>query len=65
MQDVGTLRPWCGEALAVFGEILRYQSDEFFETANFRIVITDEAKAGVFTVTAYGHPDVTKEEGAD
>lgn len=62
MQNVGTFLSWCGEALAVFGEVLRYQGDEFFETANFSIGITDEAKADAFTLTAFGQPGVTKEE---
>lgn len=51
------------EALAVFGEILRYQGKEFFETGKFSVIVTDEAKAGVFTLTASIQLDTTGEGG--
>lgn len=52
------------EALAVLGEILRYQGEEFFETGKFSVIVTDEARAGVVTLTASVQLDATVEEGA-
>ena len=41
-----------GEGLAIFGEILRYQGDEFWKTGKFSLVVTDEARRSVVTLTA-------------
>jgi len=40
------------EALAVLGEILRYQGDAFFETGAFSVTVTDENRAEVVKLTA-------------
>jgi len=40
------------EALAVFGEILRYQGDEFWETGKFSVIVTDADRRSVVTLTA-------------
>lgn len=50
------------EALSVLGEILRYQGQEFFETGEFSVIVTDEHRAGVLTLTACVQFDATEGE---
>jgi hypothetical protein len=52
------------EALSVFGEILRYQGQAFFETGEFSLIVTDEHRAGVLILTASVRFDATEGETA-
>lgn len=52
------------EALAVFGEILRYQGDRFFETGEFSVIVTDQDSENVVTLTATVQLDTTRPEAA-
>lgn len=50
-------RAACDEALSVMGEILRDRSIDFWESGAFNVVVTDEHRRPVVTLTATASDD--------
>jgi hypothetical protein len=40
------------EGLSILGEILRYQGEEFWKTAQFSVIVTNAARERIVTLTA-------------
>ncbi len=41
------------EGLSILGEILRYQGEEFWKTAQFRVIVSNAARERIVTLTAH------------